>query len=278
MPRLSQFANNSARGFGMLAFFEPPYDVDIEYLVIAGGGGNFGLRPGGAGGYVAGTITVVNKTLTTATVGAGLGGSSGSDSTYNIVTAYGGGRGATDGGSGGGGGTENGSSNQGNSIQTSPAGGTGYGFAGGNKISGSGNAGGGGGGAGAVGGNCISTSGKGGVGGAGRSSSITGSAVTRAGGGGGGGNSAKGANAGFGGSGGGGLGAQPGVTATNGTVNKGGGGGGSYYAVSLSGGSGVIILSVATAIYSGITTGSPIVTTSGANTIMVFNSSGTYTS
>jgi hypothetical protein len=36
-------------------------------------------------------------------------------------------------------------------------------------------------------------------------------------------------------------------------------------------------LSVPTASYSGTTTGSPTVTTSGGNTIMQFNSSGSYT-
>jgi hypothetical protein len=43
------------------------------------------------------------------------------------------------------------------------------------------------------------------------------------------------------------------------------------------GGKGVVILSVPTFAYSGTTTGSPTVTTSGANTIMHFNSSGSYT-
>jgi hypothetical protein len=38
-----------------------------------------------------------------------------------------------------------------------------------------------------------------------------------------------------------------------------------------------VILSVPTASYSGTTTGSPTVTTSGGNTIMQFNSSGSYT-
>jgi hypothetical protein len=36
-------------------------------------------------------------------------------------------------------------------------------------------------------------------------------------------------------------------------------------------------LSVPTARYSGITTGSPTVTTSGSDTIITFNSSGSYT-
>jgi hypothetical protein len=39
----------------------------------------------------------------------------------------------------------------------------------------------------------------------------------------------------------------------------------------------VVILSVPTARYSGVTTGSPVITTSGANTIIKFNASGTYT-
>jgi hypothetical protein len=60
---------------------------------------------------------------------------------------------------------------------------------------------------------------------------------------------------------------------TAGTANTGGGGGGS----AANGGSGVIILSVPTAIYSGTTTGSPTVTTSGSNTIIKFTASGSYT-
>jgi hypothetical protein len=39
----------------------------------------------------------------------------------------------------------------------------------------------------------------------------------------------------------------------------------------------VVILSILTVYYSGTTTGSPTVTTSGANTILTYNSSGTYT-
>ena len=56
-----------------------------------------------------------------------------------------------------------------------------------------------------------------------------------------------------------------------------GGGGGGMSVTGGAGGSGVVILSIPTADYSGTTTGSPTVTTSGANTILQFNSSGSYT-
>jgi hypothetical protein len=43
------------------------------------------------------------------------------------------------------------------------------------------------------------------------------------------------------------------------------------------GGSGVVILRMATAIIQATTTGSPTVTTDGTDTILVFNASGSYT-
>jgi hypothetical protein len=70
------------------------------------------------------------------------------------------------------------------------------------------------------------------------------------------------------------------LDAVAGTANTGGGGGGGSSGLgtnSGAGGSGVVIISVPTADYSGTTTGSPTVTTSGANTILQFNSSGSYT-
>jgi hypothetical protein len=46
---------------------------------------------------------------------------------------------------------------------------------------------------------------------------------------------------------------------------------------SSNGGSGVVILSLPTVNYTGTTTGSPTVTTSGDNTIIKFTASGSYT-
>jgi hypothetical protein len=64
----------------------------------------------------------------------------------------------------------------------------------------------------------------------------------------------------------------------NGTANSGGGGGGNDRNANLGlGGSGVVILRMLTAVYSGTTTGSPTVTTDGSYTILQYNSSGSYT-
>jgi hypothetical protein len=100
----------------------------------------------------------------------------------------------------------------------------------------------------------------------GLASSITGSSVTRAEGGRGGGDTASsvtngGANTGTGGDG-------AGSNAVAGTTNTG---------VSANGGSGVVILRMPTANYSGTTTGSPTVGTDGTDTILTFTASGTYT-
>jgi hypothetical protein len=67
-----------------------------------------------------------------------------------------------------------------------------------------------------------------------------------------------------------------GGTGSNATPNTGDGGGGGDVAGGY-GASGVVILSVPTANYSGTTTGSPTVTTSGSNTIIKFTASGSYT-
>jgi hypothetical protein len=276
----------------------PSYNVD--YLVVAGGGGGAsgngngnGTGGGGAGGYLSGTATLGLGSVYTITVGAGgagattntgtnqngANGAAGSNSVLsgaNITTqtSIGGGFGASilntggNGGSGGGGG----SSNAGGSGTTGQGfgGGTGYGAA-------SPFRGGGGGGSSAVGVNGVTS----GSGGAGTASSITGSSVTRAGGGGGG--CFTGNTPGSGGSGGGGAGGAGTGAGGAATVNTGSGGGGGGWpgtgtgGVGGNGGSGVVILSVQTANYTGVITGSPTVTTSGSNTIMQFTSSGTYT-
>jgi hypothetical protein len=266
-----------------------PYSVD--FLVVAGGGGGGAGNNGGggAGGYRTSTQSVVGGTVITVTVGdggtAGSGGttatqgssSSISGSGLTTITSAGGGHGSNggtngNGGSGGGGSYNSNTAGSGNTPSTSPS----QGNNGGAQNSTSPNYGaGGGGGAGAIGGSGTNTIG--GSGGNGTASSITGSSVTRAGGGGG---SDEGSAAGApGGTGGGGNGGNPSNVATAGTANTGGGGGGRFGTpqTGANGGKGVVILSVPTANYSATTTGSPTVTTSGSNTIMQFNGSGSYT-
>jgi len=284
---------------------DPSYSA--SFLIIAGGGGGAGgdggNGGGGAGGYrlsfgsdVSGggtasetPLSLTPGTVYTVTVGGGGaghpsspagGGTAGVDSSISgsditTVTSNGGGAGGysnnnKDGGSGGGSTTANVSGGSGTAGQ---------GFNGG--IGAPSYAGGGGGGAGAIGGTGTSP-GSGGAGGAGVATSITGSSVTRAGGGGAGGdNRYTGVTGGAGGAGGGGAGASLG-SSTAGTVNTGSGGGAggtapAAFIAGSAGGSGVVILRVPTANYSGTTTGSPTVSTFGTDTIMVFNSSGSYT-
>jgi len=272
-----------------------PYN--ISYLVIGGGGagGSHAGSGGGAGGYrnsyASETSGGNSATETpfqvspgssfTITVGAGGsaivnaqgnqgGNSSISGAGISTITALGGGKGrgqATtgtgfSGGSGSGGAGSSGTSAGG-------AGTSGQGHAGGSNSNNWGT--GGGGGAGAVGGNGSGSNA--GNGGAGLASSITGSSVTRAGGGGG---SSQTATHGTGGAGGGGNGSLNGATA--GAANRGAGGGGGHgsTAASGAGGSGVVILRMSTADYSGSQSGASV-TTDGDDTILTFNSSGTYT-
>jgi hypothetical protein len=273
-----------------------PYSID--FLVVAGGGGGAGAYyngAGGAGGYRTSTQSVGSGTVITVTVGDGgagggnaANGTVGSDSSISgssltTITSTGGGRGGNNatggnGGSGGGGGGNGGQGGSGNTPSTSPSQGNNGGI-GNQTANGSG---GGGGGAGAVGSASTqnaSAANDGGNGGNGTASSITGSSVTRAGGGGGGGQNGTG---GTGGTGGGGNGGSTSTAPTAGGTNLGGGGGGTSgysgtYLTGGAGGKGVVILSVPTARYSSTTTGSPTVTTSGSNTILQFNGSGTYT-
>jgi len=271
----------------------PAYDID--YLVVGGGGGGGGNSGagGGAGGFRTSTQSMpTGGLLVTVVIGdGGAAAISGSLSQFSgpglttISSAGGGGGGGfaiagSSGGSGGGGGTGSdigavGAGGAGNTPSTSPSQGNNGGS--GNPNTSIGNpyteiSGGGGGGAGAVGTAGIDN--VAGNGGAGTASSITGASVTRAGGGGGG---TYGTTAGSGGAGGGGAGAKGSGAATAGTVNTGGGGGAQGVGgTGSSGGKGIVILSIPTASYSDITSGSPTVSTSGSNTILTFTGSGTY--
>jgi hypothetical protein len=292
------WVSTSASNYGTQSIDTLPYAID--FLVVAGGAGGGGASfstsacgAGGAGGYRSSTQTLAIGTEITVTVGdGGAGGNNGtlgtngntssiSGSGLTTITSAGGGGGGRNniagnaGGSGGGGGGNVASGGAGNTPSTSPS----QGNNGGNGAG----AGGGGGGAGAVGSN---TSGpNGGAGGTGTASSITGSSVTRAGGGGGGGQGGVGGTGGTGGGGNGGDQLTFGPAGHNGfpaTANTGGGGGAGANTDSSgntggNGGKGVVILSLATANYSSTTTGSPTVTTSGSNTILQFNGSGSYT-
>lgn len=243
---------------------------NVDFLVIAGGGGGGydASGGGGAGGYRnsvtgetsgRGSSAESKLSLTaqayTVTVGAGGAagtntngsfGSNGNNSVFDTITSIGGGRGSVisqgagaSGGAGGGAGA-----GTGGGTNAGGAGTANQGYDGGSaeKVGGAWAAGGGGG-AGSAGGNA--TNGVSGVGGNGLSSSITGTAVTRAGGGGGGNGSSSG---GAGGSGGGGAGSGPfpAGSATDGTANTGSGGGGMGNANQPgkggNGGSGIVII------------------------------------
>ena len=281
---------------------ETPQVYDAEYLVIGGGagGGRQIAGGGGAGGYRTNyggsAISLMPLTVYTVTVGDGGAGAtvqdgtdlstqkggnsslSGSDITDITSTGGGGGSnyntaGAT-GGSGGGGAIESQSGGAGNEGGYTPV----EGYAGGTAAAAAGSGGGGSSGVGTNG-----SSYNAGNGGPGTANSITGASVTYAGGGGGGART-DGGNpgvAGSGGSGGGGAGANDSSASTAGTDGLGGGGGASGFdgssAVGADGGNGVVFLRVATADYSGVTTGSPTVTTDGSDTIMKFLANGSYT-
>jgi hypothetical protein len=253
-----------------------------NYLVVAGGGGSGAGAGGGggAGGLLTGSQTLLTGTVYTVTVGAGgvagnnVNGGNGENSVFGSITAIGGGGGAMGSGSAGANGGSGGGAGA-NSGQAGGSGTTGQGNPGGSAPNGSApypSAGGGG--AGAAGDNGSGS--QSGAGGVGLASSITGTSVFYAGGGGGAG-TVQGAANGAGGNGGGGAGGNPAIA---GTANTGGGAGGQVnngYTLGTSGGSGVVILSVPTTKYSGITTGSPTITTSGSNTVIKFTQSGSYT-
>ena len=228
---------------GDSATADPPFELD--YLVIAGGGGARGFGGGGgAGGLRAGTFVInraVKGNALTVTIGAGGSGyGSGSDSSIS-------GTGIT---------TIN------TSFYSISAGG-----------------GGGAGAAGAQGG--ASVSGAGGIGATTTILSTSNATAQSVGevdsgnlyfaGGGGGSLTYAGmtqtSTAGAGGLGGGATGAS------NGAANTGGGAAGNNY----TGGSGVVILRTKTSDYSGTTAGSPTEVVEGADTVVIFKASGTFT-
>lgn len=234
-------------------------DYELSYLVIAGGGagGNWqdsvgGGGGGGAGGLLQGTSTLTQGQVYTATVGAGgvrFSGNGGNSeltgSGLSIPTAIGGGGGGSVSAAGNNGGSGGGGAAYRFGNPPGGAGTAGQGYAGGYA---SNPAGGGGGGAGSAA--------SGTTPGIGVYSSITGSSVYYAiGGYGFYSGKAMPANSGYGGD---------GYVGPFGTQGQ-------------DGASGVVILRIPTVYYTGITTGSPTVTTDGDYTVIQFTSSGTYT-
>ena len=305
--------NTNAANYVYVAFKENPAQPavasgEMEYLVVAGGasggsngggGGAGGLRTsygntsgGGASAETAITLAAGTYTITVGAGGASIDnatnyqdpGNAGSASTISggatVNTVGGGGGGSNNiapstGGSGGG-------SGSGTGGPTAAAGTANEGFAGGDGMAATHPyLGGGGGGAGSVG---VAVDGSGpypGGGGAGLMVAIDATSTAYAGGGGGTGGTGSGYTGGGGasGSGGGGQGGPYNGSGTAGSTNTGGGGGatgdaGSY--TSGAGGSGIAILRMNTSDYSGATTGSPTVTTSGSETILTYTGSGTY--
>ena len=265
----------------------------VDYLVVAGGGGGGYYIAGGAGagglrtsfGATSGGGAAAESPLnleigTTYNVSVGAGGAggitpggvsstNGLSSSFATITSIGGGGGGTtatpanssafsgaNGGSGGGSRAYRGNTN--------PAGIPGSGTSGQGYDGGQGTLAGGygAGGGGAAGPGTTTLSGKTVLGGPGLAVSITGSSLTYAAGGRGGRE------------------VSPSDPVPSGAANTGTGGDGRQDGSNASGGaggSGIVILRMPTANYSGTTTGSPTVTTDGTDTILTYTSSGTYT-
>lgn len=233
-----------------------------------------------------GNSSLVGSSLSVIAIGGGAGATS---YTGNGGGAYHSGYNGANGGSGGGGG---GNRSSGDGGELGGTGVAGQGNNGGSSPGASCTPSGGGGGAGAPGGNGTSTNGattqqRGGIGianpitgstvgqlsgasywiaggGAGCSNNCAATSLPISGGIGGGGNSQ-------------GSGVYLGSYPTAGFSNTGGGGGGGFTLASGAGGSGVVVLSIPTISYSGVTTGNPVVTTSGQNTLITFLTNGSYT-
>ena len=259
------------------AWYKIDYEIteyEIEYLVIAGGGGAY-YSGGGAGGYRTNVSTdtsgrnssaepafaVVAGTVYTIIVGSGGTGSynrsNGANSSFESIISLGGGAGSplwnNNGLPGGSGGGSNVLGSSGG-TRSGGAGTTGQGYQGGASLGSTpdGDATSGGGGAGGVGAAAYNYSGSGwlgSAGGAGLVSSIDGLSLTRA-------------RGGQGGT------SNPGAP----TANSGNGAGW------VDGGAdGVVIIRMKSTAYSGTTTGSPVVSIVGTDTVLTYNSSGSYT-
>jgi len=246
---ISQYEAYQSTGWAVIYAYT---SYPVSYLIVAGGGGGGGAQStvnnsgsGGAGGLLQGTTTLSAGTTYSFVVGGGGAGGAGGSPTNGTQGTNSTGLSLT----AIGGGYGSGNSNGGNGGSGGGGGGVGSATSGGTATSGQGNAGSGGPGTfnpGAGGGAGGAASGS--TAGVGLSVSITGSAVTYA-----AGNTAVSANTGNGGA--------------SASGNNAGG----------TGSSGVVIIAVPTINYTGTTTGSPTVTTSGANTILKFTSSGSYT-
>jgi len=285
-----------AKSGGELVFSNvdlPPLVYNIRVLIVGGGGsGGTGGGGGGGGGFLDLTIPVTTGILYPTIVGIGgvsaptLGtvGGNGFPSSFGSFISYGGGGGGSYGMKSGGYGASGGGSSAGSatssgciaskyiygqgsaggaSLTTLTYGGSGGGGAGGSGSSGS------------VGGPPYT----GGNGGNGLPSDITGSLVTYAGGGGGFTNYTTEGSGGIGGGGkGGNSSTKVGSNGTNGL--GGGGGGGTITDNSLGGdgGNGIVILSIPTVNYSGISTNVTSLQISGSNTILKYEQGfGSYT-
>lgn len=236
----------------------PEGEYPIQYFIVGGGGGgqNGGYTgAGGAGQVIASTHTAIPGTVFTITIGGGGAAQTvgGSTTIVGVSTAIGGGAGYDAGGG----------------TSGSHGGASGNGYSGGLGL-------------GTCGGGGSSANNSGNNGGAGTTTLIQGGSITVAGGGGGG--SASGPGGQGSGAAGGGTGGWANfsgdVAPTNGNPNTGSGGGGAALNFPHSGGqggSGLACLRMATASYTGTTTGSPTIIVSGTDTVLVYNSSGTYT-
>lgn len=301
------FFNDTGKNFVYMTFSINQTARDLDFLVIAGGGGaGQSVAPvpfsssgkGGAGGGAGGLRTSYGSTsgggsnaesglsLTagTYTITVGSGGSGGSgggsassgtnsviltpDST-SIISTGGGYGGGYDNGLGGVGGSGGGAASKNSGTFPNRGIGTaGQGFDGGygwywydSSVPVTIDAGGGGGGAASRGlpSSNVQSTRQNSSGGDGLAVSVTGSSVTYAAGGRGTQGSPNNNGSGW-----------------TGNANTGDGGQGNYNSSGGAGASGVVVLRMPTASYSGTTTGSPTVTTDGSDTILTYTGSGTY--